>query len=44
MYNLRNYYSFLNSPIPTSLLIEEKYKIKTKFKTFCEKHFPNNAN
>ena len=37
MFNLRNYNTFLNSPIPTSLLIEEKYKIKTKFKTLLEK-------
>ena len=44
MHNLRNYNSFLNSSIPAFLLIEEKYKIKTKFKTFLEKHFSDNTN
>ena len=43
MYNLRNYNCLLNTPIPTFLLIEEKYKIKTRFKTFLDQHFPDNT-
>ena len=41
LYHIRNYISLFNTPIPTSSLIEEKYKIKTKFKTFFEKNFPD---
>ena len=41
LYHLRNYLSLINIPISNSLLNEEKYKIKTKFKTFLEKNFPD---
>ena len=40
LYHIKNYISLSNTPIPTSSLIE-KYKIKTKFKTFLEKNFPD---
>ena len=39
--HIRNYIFLSNNPIPTSSLIEEKYKIKTKFKTFLKKNFPD---
>ena len=39
--NLRNYNSLLNTPIPTSSLIDEKYKIKTKFEFFLKQNFPD---
>ena len=41
LYHIRNYLSLTNTPISNSLLNEEKYKIKTKFKTFLEKNFPD---
>ena len=41
LYNLRNRISTFYTSIPTSSLIEEKYKIKTKFKSFLEKNFPD---
>ena len=40
LYTLRNRISSFNTPILTSTLIEEKYKIKTKFKSFLKKNFP----
>ena len=41
LYNLRNYSSLSNIPIPTSSLIDKKYKIKTKFKSFLKQNFPD---
>ena len=41
LYTRRNRISSFNTPIPNSTLIDEKYKIKTKFKNFLEKHFPD---
>ena len=41
LYTLRNSFSSFNTPIPISTLIEEKFKIKTKFKAFLEKNFPD---
>ena len=41
LYKLRNYISLSNTPIPTFSLIDEKYKIKTKFKAFLNKNFPD---
>ena len=39
LYNLRTYNTFLYTPIPTFSLIEEKFKINTKFKGFLDHFF-----
>ena len=41
LFTLRNRLSSFNKPISNSSLSDEKYKIKTKFKFFLEKHFPD---
>ena len=41
LYNLRTYNIFFHTPIPMFLLIEEKFKIKTKFKSFLNQFFPD---
>ena len=43
LFNIRNYSSLYHKPIPSSSLNDEKFKIKTKFKTFIEQYFPDNV-
>ena len=43
LFNVRNYSSLYHKPIPSSFLNDEKFKIKTKFKTFIQQYFPDNV-
>ena len=43
LFNVKNYSSLYHKPIPSSFLNDEKFKIKTKFKTFIQQYFPDNV-
>ena len=43
LFTVRNYSSLYHKPIPSYFLNDEKFKIKTKFKTFIQQYFPDNV-